>query len=90
MREAEEVRRSSLDSIEEPITPGRTEKAGAGNASVRQADQPSAESSFESLYEEANQLLKNLHFQRLMRHAPVSPDRKNERKEVKAGIDADQ
>jgi hypothetical protein len=78
-------RRTSVDSIEEPITPGRTEKAGAGNAAERsdsQARKAAAAASFESLYEEANKLLKNLHFQRLMRHAPASPDRTDERKEA--------
>ncbi|CAL8471394.1 g10936 [Coccomyxa elongata] len=77
-------RRGSLDSVEEPITPGRTEKAGAGNATLLPDSQEEQGplSNFESLYEEANRLLKNLHFQRLMRHAPASPDRTDERKEV--------
>ena len=34
---------------------------------------PSSQASYDSLYEEANNLLKNLHFQRLMRHGPESP-----------------
>lgn len=34
----------------------------------------SSQSSYDSLYEEANNLLKNLHFQRLMRHGPDSPE----------------
>ncbi|BDA46775.1 hypothetical protein COCOBI_09-2280 [Coccomyxa sp. Obi] len=76
--------RGSLDSVEEPITPGRTEKAAAGNATLRpdSKDEQGPLSNFESLYEEVNRLLKNLHFQRLMRHAPASPDRTDERKEV--------
>ncbi len=31
-------------------------------------------SSYDCLYEEANNLLKNLHFQRMMRHGPESPE----------------
>ncbi len=34
----------------------------------------SSQSSYDSLYEEANNLLKNLHFQRLLRHGPDSPE----------------
>ena len=34
----------------------------------------SSQSSYDSMYEEANNLLKNLHFQRLMRHGPDSPE----------------
>ena len=33
-----------------------------------------SQSSYDSLYEEANNLLKNLHFQRLLRHIPESPE----------------
>ncbi len=75
-------RRGSLDSIEEPITPGRTERTGAGNASQRPESQADKQALFDSLYEEANKLLKNLHFQRLLRHAPASPDRTDARKEA--------
>ena len=39
----------------------------------RSAFQPS-QSSYDSLYEEANNLLKNLHFQRMLRHGPESPE----------------
>lgn len=36
-------------------------------------------SSYDCLYEEANNLLKNLHFQRMMRHGPESPEPLGER-----------
>ena len=34
----------------------------------------SGQSSFDSMYEETNNMLKNMHFQRLMRHCPNSPE----------------
>ena len=36
-------------------------------------------SSYDSMYEEANNLLKNLHFQRMMRHGPESPEPSGEK-----------
>lgn len=86
------------DEIPEPITPGRTERGGSAcsggcgqRASVVAAGSSgssgssgslSAVASYHSLYEEANQLLKNLHFERLLRHVPASPDRVDSRPEV--------
>ncbi|CAL5228286.1 g11391 [Coccomyxa viridis] len=59
--------------IEEPLTPGRTERSTGTSAQQRSTLQ-SGQSSFDSMYEEANNMLKNMHFQRLMRHCPNSPE----------------
>jgi hypothetical protein len=72
---------ASEEAIPEPITPGRTERTASTGQRLGCAaegggqERASPLSSYHSLYEEANQLLKNLHFERLLRHVPPSPDK---------------